>query len=102
MRSSSLRWPAEQYSPSPRANASEANVVDAQGELQSKASLTSRFEDGASGRPDLPFATVTGRTVSLISSLIHVRVTESTTVYYRALSRIYRPAWPVLHGHPYP
>ena len=32
-----------------------------------------------------------GRTVSLISSLIHVRVPTSTTVYCSALSRVNRP-----------
>jgi len=44
--------------------------------------------------------TVAGRPVSLILSLIHVRVSGSITVYYRALSRIYRPSWSVLDCDP--
>ena len=35
-----------------------------------------------------------------ISSLIHVRAPASITVYYRALSRVGRPSWSVLDGHP--
>jgi DNA-directed RNA polymerase specialized sigma24 family protein len=38
--------------------------------------------------------------LSLISSLIHVRVPASITVYYPALSRSYRRAWSALDGHP--
>ena len=41
-----------------------------------------------------------GRAVSLIPSLIHVRVPGSITVYDRALSRVDGPAWPVLDNHP--
>ena len=45
-----------------------------------------------SGRLNLPLTTGDGRTVSLILSLIHVRVPASITVYFRALSRVYRPS----------
>jgi hypothetical protein len=40
------------------------------------------------------------QTFSLIPSLIHVRVPGSITVCCWSLSRVYRPAWPVLDGHP--
>lgn len=65
-----------------------------------RASQTPRSEDGRSDRPDLPLVAGAGRTVSLISSLIHVRVPASITVYYRALNWVYTPAWPVLDDHP--
>ena len=57
-------------------------------------------KSGRSGRLDLPIATGDEQVVSLISSLIHVRVPASMTVYYRALSRVNRPPWSVLDGHP--
>ncbi len=60
----------------------------------------SRLGSGRSGHSDLRRGTVTRRTVSLISSLIHVRVPGSITVYYRALSWVYGPSWSVLDGHP--
>ena len=41
-----------------------------------------------------------GTAVSLISSLIHVRIPGSITVRCRALSRLNRPAWPVVDGLP--
>jgi hypothetical protein len=49
-------------------------------------------------RPSL--ATGDGQAVSLIPSLIHVRIPASITVYDRVLSRVYTPAWSVLDGHP--
>ena len=49
---------------------------------------------------DPPRPTVAVRPVSLILSLIHVRVPASITGYYWALSRVCRPSWPVLDGHP--
>lgn len=48
----------------------------------------------------LALATSAGRAVSLISSLVYVRVPASITVHYRALSRVDGPSWSVLNGHP--
>jgi hypothetical protein len=49
---------------------------------------------------DRSFARGGRAAVSLISSLIHVRVPTSITGYHRVLNRVYRPTWPVLDGHP--
>jgi hypothetical protein len=65
-----------------------------------EATATPRLGSGRSGPLGWDLATGTGRTVSLISSLIHVRVPASITVYYRALNRVNRPSWSVLDGHP--
>jgi len=50
-----------------------------------------RPRSGRSDRWDLPLATCDQPTVSLISSLIHVRVPTSITVYYHAPSWLNRP-----------
>jgi hypothetical protein len=68
--------------------------------MNDRASLTPRLRNGRSGRSDLPHGTMTKRMVSLISSLIHVRVPAYITVHYCSLSRIDRPSWSVLYGHP--
>jgi len=65
-----------------------------------EATATPRRRSGRSGRWDLPLATGGSRGVSLTLSLIHVRAPGSITVYQRALSRVYRPAWPDLEGRP--
>jgi hypothetical protein len=64
------------------------------------ARLRSRLKGGRSGRLGQPLATGDRTAVSLILSLIHVRIPTSITVYYPPLSRLNRPAWPVLDGHP--
>jgi hypothetical protein len=61
---------------------------------------TPRLGSGRSGPLDLLLAAGSGRTVSLISSLIHVRVLGSITVYHRSLSRVNRQSWSVMDGHP--
>jgi hypothetical protein len=68
--------------------------------MSDRASLPPRSGSGRSGRSDLPRGTVTMRMVSLISSLIHVRVPAYITVYSCSLSRIDRPSWSVLDSHP--
>ena len=60
----------------------------------------SRLGSGRSGRYSCLRPPATGRTVSLISSLIHIRVPTSITGYHRALSSVYRPAWSILDGDP--
>ena len=51
---------------------------------------------GRSGASDVRLATSDGQAVSLI----HVRLSGSITVYYRALGWVYRQSWSVLDGRP--
>jgi hypothetical protein len=67
--------------------------------VSDRASLTPRLGSERSSRLDW-LAAAAGRAVSLILSLIHVRVPASITVYYRAQTRVYGPSWLVLDRHP--
>ena len=48
----------------------------------------------------LALASGAEQAVSLIPSLIHVRLSGSITVYYWILSWVYTPAWPVMDCRP--
>src|SRR5262249_39934476 len=57
-------------------------------------------ESGRSARLDPPLPIRDRTAVSLIPSLIHVRVPTFITVSHRTLGRLNRPSWSALDSHP--
>ena len=75
---------------------SRANLI-----LHVRAASAAPIRLSASEAEDqLVWTCLSPRVASRAVSLIHVCVPASITVYYRALSRVYRPGWSVLDGHP--